>query len=278
MNPRVVITLQVLGVVFCVLALAGSFAMSFQTWVAIGTLAGFGALAVAMPLCVDGHVMTALTTWLSPVSEQLARFARANLYAVGAASVMAQSTYHAVITWQGHGPTVPHNAPLTVLALGAGAFPPVVATLAVHLAVGIVREAFTTAEVSDASSQQPTRSQTPVETAPLLPAAANPAPPEIRPSVGIASPLRAASKVQPSPDAVSSPAPLPAASAGLAAVPPLSAELSAQQSVPARRVTVEDVRALAHLGRVEIAGVLGTSVATVDRRLRELRSRQAVPA
>lgn len=268
MNPRVVITLQVLGVVFCVLALAGSFAMSFQTWVAIGTLAGFGALAVAMPLCVDGHVMTALTTWLSPVSERLAAFARFNLYAVGAASVVAQSTYHAYAVYPPHAVGLPGKV---LLALGAGAFPPVVATLAVHLAVGIVREGIT-----DASSQQPTRSQTPAETAPLLPAAANPAPPEIRPSVVTASPLRAASKVQPSPDAVSSPAPLPAASAGLAAVPPLSAEPSAQQSAPARRVTVEDVRALAHLGRVEIAGVLGTSVATVDRRLRELR--QAVPA
>ena len=64
------------------------------------------------------------------------------------------------------------------------------------------------------------------------------------------------------------PAAIPAASARPSAVPPSSA----------RRVTVDDVAPLVHLERSEIADALGTSVATVDRRLRELRKRQAVSA
>jgi hypothetical protein len=153
MNPRVVIGLQVAGVLFCLAAIGGSFVLSFDTWVAIGQLAGFGALAVAMPLCVDGHVMTALTTWLSPVSERLAAFARINLYAVGAAGVLAQSTYHGIVTWQ-----QTHDEARTMLAIGAGAFPLTVATLAVHLAVGIVREAFAESPAAVDRSDEPSRS------------------------------------------------------------------------------------------------------------------------
>ena len=222
-----------------------------------------------MPLCVDGHVMTALTTWLSPVSEGLARVARYNLYAIGAASVITQSAYHGVVTWQ-----ATHSEALTAIATGAGAFPPIVATAAAHIAVTCVREVVA---VIGASAQQPMRSQMPEATQlPLLATAST-----------------AASEIQPSPEAVSElPAPLapiPARplSTGLSAVPPLSAapkpaaassRLSAPQPSPSRRVTVDEVRPLAHLERSEIAAQLGVSVATVDRRLRELRNRQAVTA
>lgn len=253
MNPRVVIGLQVAGVVFCLAAISGSFVLSFDTWVAIGQLAGFGALAVAMPLCVDGHVMTALTTWLSPVSERLAAFARINLYAVGAAGVLAQSSYHGIVTWQ-----QTHDEARTLLAIGAGAFPLTVATLAVHLAVGIVREAFAespAAAVIDRSDDEPSRS------------------PELSP---LTNPVREPSRL----------ATAPVLSPSLSAVPPPSSDqLAARQQVleaaglshlddrpsPSSRVTVEDVARLAHLERAEIARRLKTSVATVDRRLKTIR-------
>jgi hypothetical protein len=260
MNPRVVIGLQVAGVLFCLAAISGSFVMSFDTWVAIGQLAGFGALAVAMPLCVDGHVMTALTTWLSPVSERLAAFARINLYVVGAASVLAQSSYHGIVTWQ-----QTHDEARTLLSVGAGAFPPIVATLAVHLAVGIVREALakspaaTVADRSDEPSRSPELSSPAAQTTPSL-----------------TSPAREPSRL----------AAAPAPSPSLSAVPPASSDRpAARQRVlettglshlddrpsPSSRVTVEDVARLAHLERAEIARQLNTSVATVDRRLKTIR-------
>jgi hypothetical protein len=262
----------VLAVIFCLAAIGGSFVMSFATWVAIGTLAGFGALAVAMPLCVDGHVMTALTTWLSPVSERLATFAKINLYAIGAASVIAQSAYHGIVTWQRT-----HSEALTLLALVAGAFPPVVATLAAHIAVMTVRESFVSA-----TSEQPA----------IQPQTAEASPPA---QLDLSAPELSEPRLapHPSPEAVS-----PAAasqvqladrglSAGLAAVPALvtapkpaaaRSPLSAPPPAPERRVTVEDVRPLLGLGRAEIARQLGTSVATVDRRLRAIRKGQKVPA
>lgn len=242
MNPRVVIGLQVAGVLFCLAAIGGSFVLSFDTWVAIGQLAGFGALAVAMPLCVDGHVMTALTTWLSPVSKRLAAFARINLYAVGAAGVLAQSSYHGIVTWQ-----QTHDEARTLLAIGAGAFPLTVATLAVHLAVGIVREAFAespAAAVID-RSDEPSRS----------PELSPPAAQQTTPS--LTSPAREPSRL------AAAPAPSPSLSA---VPPPSSGQLAAQT-----RVTVEDVARLAHLERAEIARRLKTSVATVDRRLKTIR-------
>lgn len=242
MNPRVVIGLQVAGVVFCLAAISGSFVLSFDTWVAIGQLAGFGALAVAMPLCVDGHVMTALTTWLSPVSERLAAFARINLYAVGAASVLAQSTYHGIITWQ-----QTHDEARTLLSVGAGAFPPIVATLAVHLAVGIVREAFAEAPAGAVSDCSDELSRSPELS---LSAQQTTLPP-------LTSPAREPSRL----------AAAPALSPALSAVPPSSSGQLAAQT----RVTVEDVARLAHLERAEIARRLKTSVATVDRRLKTIR-------
>jgi hypothetical protein len=239
MNPRVVIGLQVAGVLFCLAAIGGSFVLSFDTWVAIGQLAGFGALAVAMPLCVDGHVMTALTTWLSPVSKRLAAFARINLYAVGAAGVLAQSSYHGIVTWQ-----QTHDEARTLLAIGAGAFPLTVATLAVHLAVGIVREAFAESPAVIDRSDEPSRS-------PEL------SPPAQQTTPSLTSPAREPSRL----------AAAPALSPSLSAVPPASSGQLAAQT----RVTVEDVARLAHLERAEIARRLKTSVATVDRRLKAIR-------
>lgn len=118
----------------CWLAIFASFVLSFSTWLALGDLAGFGRLALAMPLCVDGYIVTALATWLMPeVSERLARFARANLYSVGLASVAAQAGYHGGIAY---GQAVWRVA----LAMVAGGLPPAIAVLAVHIRARTVRE------------------------------------------------------------------------------------------------------------------------------------------
>jgi hypothetical protein len=62
-----------------------------------------------------------------------------------------------------------------------------------------------------------------------------------------------------------------ALSLALSAAPPASERPSQEQPAAARRVTVADVAPIAHLPRDEIARQLGVSVATVDRRLRDLR-------
>ncbi|MGH8572185.1 MAG: hypothetical protein ACREX8_06370, partial [Gammaproteobacteria bacterium] len=177
MSARVTVALRVAGVLFCLAAISGSFVLSFGTWLAVGVLAGFGVLAVAMPLCVDGYVMTALTAWLSPVSERLAKVAGRNLYAIGAASVLVQSSYHGVVTWQ-----ATHDTARTLIAIGAGAFPPLIATMAVHLAVSIVREAHTLIE-SASTKEQPSTPVPPGLSNPQTAVAAIPTVPVPRPSL-----------------------------------------------------------------------------------------------
>lgn len=140
----------------CLLAILASFVLSFTTWLDLGTLAGYASLAVALPFCVDGYVVCALTTWLLPgSSDRLARLARLNLYGVGLASVLAQASYHGWLV----GSASPGKA---LLAVVVGALPPAVAVLAVHLRARDVRE------VSEAATPPatPQRSPEPMQSPP----------------------------------------------------------------------------------------------------------------
>jgi hypothetical protein len=155
-------TIREVGTVACWLAIVASFVLSFSTWLALGGLAGFGALAVALPFCVDGYVTTALATWLtSNVSPQLAQFAKRNLYAVGFIGMAAQASYHGAEVHSLGNPDWK-----TVLAVIVGAGPMALATLAVHIKARTVREL-------DAASTPPPAPAVPVAqtTAPVVPSA-----------------------------------------------------------------------------------------------------------
>jgi DNA-binding NarL/FixJ family response regulator len=168
----------------CWVAILASFVLSFSTWLALGQLAGFGALAVALPFCVDGYLVTALTTWLWPgISASLARFARNNLYAVGVAAVLAQASYHGAIT-------IGHASWAVALAFVVGGLPPAIATVAVHIRARAVREA---EPVSD-PAMAPELSLPAVDTAQLpMPAA----PPQIEPTAPPESAPQLAREVAP---------------------------------------------------------------------------------
>lgn len=116
------------------LVLGASFGLSAATWVALAELAGFtgtaGPLRLAwlMPLAIDGYVVVSLATWMSPVPERVARFARTNTYAAAAIGVAAQSSYHALAIYSDT--SVMWRA---VLAAVVGALPPAVAAFAIHM-------------------------------------------------------------------------------------------------------------------------------------------------
>lgn len=159
-------TMRQISLAACVLAILASFVLSFSTWLALGLLAGFGTLAVALPFCVDGYVVTALTTWLLPgTSDHLARLAKANLYGIGLASVISQAGYHGWLVGAGS----PGKA---VLAVVVGALPPAVAVAAVHLRARDVRELASETATTDGTGlavpPQPAR--------PVLPTTAAPTP------------------------------------------------------------------------------------------------------
>jgi hypothetical protein len=135
------------------LVLGASFGLSASTWVALAELAGFTAtytlpagvvarLAWLMPLAVDGYVVVALVMWMAPVPLRVARFARTNTYAAAAIGVLAQSCYHALVTWSVTG--VPWRAGLAAVV---GALPPAVAGLAVHMRALTRRESGATPTV-----------------------------------------------------------------------------------------------------------------------------------
>jgi hypothetical protein len=115
--------------------LIASFALSATTWVAIAELAGFTQtlgpfrFAWLMPVTVDGYVVVSLITWMAPVPEQVARFARKNTYAAATVGVIAQSAFHGFLIWTSTGGVVWR----TVLAAVAGMLPPAGAALSVHM-------------------------------------------------------------------------------------------------------------------------------------------------
>lgn len=232
------VTLREISTAACWLTIVASFVLSFSTWLALGQLAGFGVLAMALPFCVDGYVVTSLTTWLMPeVSAKLARFARGNLYAIGLVGVTAQAGYHGWLVAAGQSGRV-------LLATAVGALPMAVATLAVHLRARVARELTTLQSAPTALANTATTSAiaTPAQPAPQPVIA----PPE--PEQPAQPPARAAA---PRPERKTQPRP-PAEASG---------------SGPRRSVSVDDVRPLvrAGLGRTAIAQRLDIGTGTARR-------------
>lgn len=254
----------------CWLTIVASFVLSFSTWLALGQLAGFGVLAVALPFCVDGYVVTSLTTWLMPeVSAKLARFARGNLYAVGLVGVTAQAGYHGWLVASG---TPAGGQGQILLATAVGALPMAVATLAVHIRARVAREL--------AAPRPAPVAQTAITT-PLSGLASTPAP----------QPEKSAASLSPAPSLRTSEAPraqdvtVTTRPAQVPAVAPTSrvAAPAPQRTArprpiaeesgsgPRREVTVDDVRPLvrAGLGRTAIAERLGIGTGVARRLIDE---------
>jgi hypothetical protein len=243
----------------CLLAILASFVLSFSTWLALGVLAGFGALAVALPFCVDGYVITALTTWLLPgTSDHVARLARANLYGIGAASVISQASYHGWLI----GSASPGAA---ALAVAVGALPPAVAVAAVHLRARDVREL-----ASETSTRQAERAPQP-ETAPALPPAARP--PSDFPTVAVTASQQPAEVPQSSSAAEGLPSWPPARPSRkpTTAPPKVDASGSGPRTKPA---SVDDVRPLvnAGMGRAAIAERLGIGTGAARALIESVRA------
>jgi hypothetical protein len=259
-------TIREVSTLACWVAILASFVLSFSTWLALGMLAGFGVLAVALPFCVDGYVVTSLTTWLTPgVSDRLARFARANLYSVGLVGVAAQAGYHGWLAFPEGATGWPGRS---VLATAVGALPMAIATLAVHIRARAVREPAALPQSQPDQSARTTAFATPPASATLpRPASAvePSAPPTTRP-------------VQHSQPVTIAPAPVrPAQPAAPAAAPepprqtPPRHKVEQSGSGPRRSVTVDDVRPLvrAGLGRSAIAQQLGIGTGTARRLIDE---------
>jgi hypothetical protein len=118
--------------------LTASFGLSASTWIALAALAGFTSqvtvfgvtarLAWLMPISVDGYVIVALVLWMSPVPTVVTAFAKKNTYMAASIGIVAQSAYHALLTW-----STTETMWRTVLAALVGSLPPAVAGLAVHM-------------------------------------------------------------------------------------------------------------------------------------------------
>jgi hypothetical protein len=88
-----------LGITASWVSLLGSFVLSFATWVALGQLTGYGKLAFCLALCVDGYIVSALVTWMAPVSDKIATVAKVNTWIAAVIGVTAQSAYHGLTIW-----------------------------------------------------------------------------------------------------------------------------------------------------------------------------------
>jgi hypothetical protein len=259
------VTIREVSTLACWVAILASFVLSFSTWLALGTLAGFGLLAVAMPFCVDGYIVTSLTTWLTPgVSERLARFAQGNLYSVGLVGVAAQAGYHGWLAFPEGATGWPGRS---VLATAVGALPMAIATLAVHIRARAAREG--------TPVQQPELQTALATTSIAAPASATPQRPA---SVATLSAPLATQPVQHSQPVTIAPAPSrPAPPVAPAAAPeprsktPPHHKVEQSGSGPRRSVTVDDVRPLirAGLGRNAIAQRLGIGTGTARRLIDE---------
>lgn len=269
-------TMRQLSTVACCVAILASFLLSAGTWLALGTLAGFGVLAFAMPLAVDGYVVTAITVWLADgIPASVASQAKYNLYAVGAASVIAQASYHGWLIGTGS----PGKASLAVVV---GALPPLVAVLAVHLRARAVRE------VSEAATPAATPQRRPEAAPAPLPAAR---PEVVTPAVTASSQLataalglsaqRTAASPQSAPPrataqfaaVASSPADPPAAVPAKVAPAPHKVEKSRSPSSGNGTGELDVRRMLADgLTTAQIAARLGCSPRTATRRIASARA------
>jgi hypothetical protein len=117
-----------LGITASWVSLLGSFVLSFATWVALGQLTGYGKLAFCLALCVDGYIVSALVTWMAPVSDKIATVAKVNTWIAAVIGVTAQSAYHGLTIWTQTG-----TAWRAVLATAVGALPPLGAAGSVHM-------------------------------------------------------------------------------------------------------------------------------------------------
>src|SRR5262249_25659876 len=95
-------------------------------------------LAWLMPIAVDGYVVVALVLWMAPVPARVAAFAKKNTYLAAGTGIVAQSAYHLLFTM-----STTNQWWRVILAALAGALPPTVAGLAVHMRALIRRESGT---------------------------------------------------------------------------------------------------------------------------------------
>lgn len=116
------------GVIASWATILASFVLSFVTWVAVGDLAGYGMVAFALAVCIDGYIVTALVTWMAPVTDEIAVFARRNVYGAAVGGALAQGVYHGATAWD-----TSHSVWKTVLASGVGAAVPALTALGVHM-------------------------------------------------------------------------------------------------------------------------------------------------
>ncbi len=137
------------GIASSWLTLVASFFLSFATWVAIGEIAGFEGswdgdqiwttlplfqLAWALPLCVDGYVVSGLVTWMAPVDDQIAKVAKWNTYGGAAVGIIAQAGYHG---WSAYDKE--KGGFLVALSVLVGTLPPALSAGAVHLRAMVKR-------------------------------------------------------------------------------------------------------------------------------------------
>lgn len=203
-------------------ALIGAFLLSWTTWVGVGGIAEYGAFRYALPVCVDGYIVTVLMAWIAPRDSKAARFARWNVYLSAGLSILTQSVYHGALVYA-HTDT-PWKS---LIAWLAGALPPLFAALSVHFRTGV---RVTESQISATPQTLPVAVQSPL--APPTPAAtAVPRPtPQAAPSYPVVS------RETPPPATSASPAraPVPATSPR---TPPTSAP-ARRSAVPARPLTL----------------------------------------
>ena len=248
------------GVVASWLSLGGSFVLSFATWVALAELAGFSDtlslpvlgtlyLSFAMPLCVDGFVVMALVTWMAPVSQPVADFAKRCTYGAAGIGVVTQAAYHGAITWQ-----TTSDALMVTLAAGVGLLPPLLAAGAVHLRALVRRAALD--RVAEAARVSLDRSETDRVTAPTVETVAPVAP-------AVAAPVAVPT---PEPVAVAAVAATPAEPVAPVIDPVVPAAVAPRRPASTRWDKDKAIELLSQGRRpADIAEIVGTSKKTIER-------------
>lgn len=113
-------------------ALLAAFVLSWTTWVGIGDIAEYGFYKYALPVCVDGYIVTVLMAWIAPRDSRAAANAKRNVYVSAGLSILTQSVYHGCLVYS-HTET----AWKAGIAWLAGALPPLFAALSVHFRTGV---------------------------------------------------------------------------------------------------------------------------------------------
>lgn len=261
------------GVAASWLSLGGSFVLSFATWVALAELAGFSDtltlpmigvtlyLSFAMPLCVDGFVVMALVTWMAPVSQPVADFAKRCTYGAAGIGVVTQSAYHGAITWQ-----TSRDVLKVVLAAGVGLLPPLLAAGAVHLRALVRRAALDRA--AEAARVSLDRSESDRVTAPTTETVAPVAP-------VVVAPVAPATVALPAVAAVAEPVVPVTVDPVVPAVAPVAA--TATRKPAATTWDKDKAIELLSQGRrpVDIAEIVGTSKKTIERLRASLQTAEA---